>query len=78
MAINSADDFINPPELNIMPEAIKKVPRGKFVLLPITDRRAATARIPYPPSGRAIWPGFSRSRNLRLVRPAALCSVSYR
>jgi homoserine O-acetyltransferase len=37
MAINSADDFINPPELNIMPEMIRKVPHGKFVLLPITE-----------------------------------------
>lgn len=37
MAINSADDFINPPELNIMPGMITKVPRGKFVLLPITE-----------------------------------------
>jgi homoserine O-acetyltransferase len=38
MAINSADDFINPPELNIMPEMIKRVPRGKYVLLPITEQ----------------------------------------
>ena len=37
MAVNSADDFINPPELNIMPGMIAKVPRGKFVLLPITE-----------------------------------------
>ena len=38
MAINSADDFINPPELNIMPGMIRRVPKGKFVLLPITDQ----------------------------------------
>ena len=37
MAVNSADDFINPPELNIMPKMIQRVPRGKFVLLPITE-----------------------------------------
>ena len=37
MAINSADDFINPPELDIMPKEIKRTPQGKFVLLPITD-----------------------------------------
>jgi homoserine O-acetyltransferase len=37
MAVNSADDFINPPELNIMPGMIKRVPKGKFVLLPITE-----------------------------------------
>jgi len=38
MAVNSADDFINPPELNIMPGMIKRVPRGKYVLLPITEQ----------------------------------------
>lgn len=37
MAINSADDFINPPELGIVPQEINRVPKGKFVLLPITD-----------------------------------------
>ena len=36
--INSADDFINPPELNIMPQMIKRVPKGTFVLLPITEQ----------------------------------------
>jgi homoserine O-acetyltransferase/O-succinyltransferase len=37
MAVNSADDFVNPPELGIMAKEIKRVPKGKFVLLPITD-----------------------------------------
>jgi homoserine O-acetyltransferase len=36
-AINSADDQVNPPELGIMETEIKKVPRGKYILLPITD-----------------------------------------
>jgi homoserine O-acetyltransferase len=36
MYINSADDFINPPELGIAEKEIKKVKRGKFVLLPIS------------------------------------------
>ena len=35
MFVNSADDFINPPELGIAEREIKRVPRGKFVLLPI-------------------------------------------
>src|SRR5262249_39395970 len=38
IAINSADDFINPPELGIMEGQIKRVQRGRFVLLPITDQ----------------------------------------
>lgn len=36
-AINSADDQVNPPELGIMEAEIKKVPKGKYILLPITD-----------------------------------------
>jgi len=35
--INSADDFINPPELGIAEREIKKVKRGKFVLLPVSQ-----------------------------------------
>jgi homoserine O-acetyltransferase/O-succinyltransferase len=38
MFVNSADDTINPPELGIAEEQIKKVKRGRFVLLPITDQ----------------------------------------
>ena len=38
MFINSADDFINPPELGIAEEEIRKVRRGRFVLLPISPR----------------------------------------
>src|SRR6185503_17675643 len=35
--VNSADDFINPPELGIAEREIQRVKRGRFVLLPITD-----------------------------------------
>ena len=35
LAINSADDFINPPELGIMDSLIRRVPRGRYVLIPI-------------------------------------------
>jgi homoserine O-acetyltransferase len=38
VAINSADDEINPPELGIMEREIKSVKRGRFILLPITDK----------------------------------------
>ena len=37
MYINSADDFINPPELGIAETMVKRMPHAKFVLLPITD-----------------------------------------
>jgi len=51
LAINSADDFVNPPELPMMQDLIKQVKQGRFVLLPITDatRGHGTHSIP------AIW-----------------------
>lgn len=38
MFINSADDFINPPELAIAEREIKKVKKGKFILLPTSKQ----------------------------------------
>jgi homoserine O-acetyltransferase len=38
MYINSADDFINPPELDIAQREIKRVKNGKFVLLPASEQ----------------------------------------
>jgi homoserine O-acetyltransferase len=35
--INSADDFINPAELGIAETMVKRIPHGRFILLPITD-----------------------------------------
>jgi homoserine O-acetyltransferase/O-succinyltransferase len=37
IAVNTADDQINPPELGILEREIKKVPHGKFVLIPISS-----------------------------------------
>jgi homoserine O-acetyltransferase len=38
LAVNSADDAINPPELGILEREIAKVPNGKAVVLPVTAR----------------------------------------
>ena len=35
--INSADDFINPPELGLGEKLVAKMPRAKFILIPISD-----------------------------------------
>jgi len=35
LAINSADDYINPPELKIMEREIRQVRAGRFILIPI-------------------------------------------
>jgi homoserine O-acetyltransferase len=38
MFVNSADDFINPPELGIAEREIKRVARGTFVLIPASAK----------------------------------------
>lgn len=37
-AVNFADDEVNPPEQGIMEEQIKRVARGRYVLVPLSDR----------------------------------------
>ena len=38
MFVNSADDFINPPELGIAEREVKRVKRATFVLIPASDK----------------------------------------
>jgi homoserine O-acetyltransferase len=38
LAINSADDLINPPELGILEHEIKRVPHGRAVVIPLSDK----------------------------------------
>ena len=38
LAINSADDLINPPELGILEREIKRVPHGQAVVIPLSDK----------------------------------------
>ncbi|MGA8940184.1 MAG: alpha/beta fold hydrolase [Acidobacteriaceae bacterium] len=38
MWLNSADDFINPPELGIAQKMVHQMPNAKFVLIPISDK----------------------------------------
>jgi homoserine O-acetyltransferase len=35
--INSADDFINPPELGIAEREVKRMPNARFIMIPISD-----------------------------------------
>ncbi len=53
LAINSADDFVNPPELPMMRDLITQVKKGRFVLLPITDETRGHGTHSLP----AIWGG---------------------
>jgi homoserine O-acetyltransferase len=36
MAVNSADDLINPPELGILEREIKRVPKGQVIVVPLS------------------------------------------
>ena len=54
--INSADDYINPPELGIAEKMVKRIPHGRFILLPISDKLAGTERTRRPRCGRTTWP----------------------
>ena len=38
LAINSADDLINPPELGILEGEIKRVPHGRAIVIPMSDK----------------------------------------
>jgi homoserine O-acetyltransferase len=37
LAINSADDVVNPPELGLMEKLVPRVKRGKYILIPTSD-----------------------------------------
>ena len=54
VAINSADDAVNPPELGIIEKEIGRVKNGRFILLPVTDqtRGHGTHTIP------SIWQNY--------------------
>ena len=56
LAINSADDQINPPELGIVEREIRNVPHGRFVLLPITAQTRGHGTHTLP----AIWGSYLR------------------
>lgn len=38
LAVNSADDIINPPELQILETEITRVPNGRAIIIPLSDR----------------------------------------
>ncbi|MFI5175145.1 MAG: alpha/beta fold hydrolase [Terriglobia bacterium] len=54
VAVNSADDQVNPPELGIVEQEIKRVKRGRFVLIPISDKTRGHGTHSLP----EIWKGY--------------------
>jgi homoserine O-acetyltransferase/O-succinyltransferase len=65
LAINSADDQVNPPELGLMERLMPRVRRGRYVLLPITDetRGHSTHSVP------AVWQTHLKAFLNEMVRP---------
>ena len=53
LAVNSADDLVNPPELGILEREIKRVPHGRAVVIPLSDRTNGHQTHSLP----AIWKG---------------------
>jgi homoserine O-acetyltransferase/O-succinyltransferase len=51
LAINSADDLINPPELGLMEQLMPRVKNGRYVLLPITPETRGHGTHSWP----ALW-----------------------
>jgi homoserine O-acetyltransferase len=51
LAINSADDVVNPPELGLMEKLMPRVKRGRFVLIPTSDETRGHGTHSLP----AIW-----------------------
>ncbi|MEZ4457810.1 MAG: alpha/beta fold hydrolase [Gemmatimonadales bacterium] len=54
VAINSADDQVNPPELGILEREIRRVKGGRAIVLPITDQTRGHGTHSLP----AIWGGY--------------------
>jgi homoserine O-acetyltransferase len=51
LAINSADDVVNPPELGLMEKLMPRVRRGRYVLIPIGPETRGHGTHSYP----AVW-----------------------
>jgi homoserine O-acetyltransferase len=39
-AVNSADDLVNPPEIGALEREIKRVPKGRAIMIPLSDKTA--------------------------------------
>jgi homoserine O-acetyltransferase len=53
VAINSADDQVNPPELGVLETEIKRVKKGRAVVIPISDQTRGHSTHSWP----VIWRG---------------------
>jgi homoserine O-acetyltransferase len=54
LAINSADDVVNPPELGLMEKLMPRVKRGRYVLIPTSDQTRGHGTHSLP----AVWKSY--------------------
>jgi homoserine O-acetyltransferase len=54
LAINSADDVVNPPELGLMEELMPRVKRGRYVLIPTSEQTRGHGTHSLP----ALWKSY--------------------
>ena len=54
LAINSADDVVNPPELGLMEQLMPRVPHGRYVLIPTGEQTRGHGTHSLP----AVWKGY--------------------
>jgi homoserine O-acetyltransferase/O-succinyltransferase len=40
VAVNSADDLVNPPEIGLLEKEIARVPKGRAIMIPLSDKTA--------------------------------------
>jgi homoserine O-acetyltransferase/O-succinyltransferase len=66
LAINSADDVVNPPELGIMERLMPRVKRGRYILIPTSDRTRGHGTHSLP----AVW-GQYLAEFMKELAPAA-------
>ena len=84
LAINSADDLINPPELAILEREIKRVPKGRAIVIPLSDKTRGHGSHTSPRYGKISWCSYSRKPNQvtspEVITPillAGLCSAAF-
>ena len=57
LAINSADDFVNPPELGLMERLMPKVARGRYILIPTSEKTRGHGTHTLP----AVWGDYLKT-----------------
>jgi len=61
LAINSADDFVNPPELGLMEKFMPRVKHGRYILIPTSDATRGHGTHSQPTAWRTYLAEFLRS-----------------